>query len=214
MRYPTGHEIHSFADSLRAPTGKMPPPMFRWRSCANVFLLALLMAGCNHSIANYPIASEENVDVCALALDAVTATINEAQVTRPSQNVCLFSTAETSDVRGSIQIVLYTRASMGYSEGLGQVLRNTMAEAEQTYGNPGFNGFGDLPEGAVAVAFGMNPPEFIDEVIVTERGVLMAISISGEVIGHDQLVALTRELWMRVTTYDPTKGTSEENELS
>ena len=207
-------EICTFPDSFHASTGKTPPALFRWRYRAAVVMLALLMAGCNHAIGNYPIASEEDIDVCALALDAVTTTINEAQVTRPSQNVCLFNTPETSAVRGSIQVVLYTRASMGYSEGLGQVLRNTMAEAEQTYGNPGLNGFADLPEGAVSVGFGSNPSETIDEVIVTERGVLMAISISGKVIGHDELVALTRGLWMRVTTYDPTKGTSEENESS
>lgn len=42
------------------------------------------------------------------------------------------------------------------------------------------------------------------EVVVAERGVLMTVSINGQIrLGHDELVTLTRQLWTRVTNYKP-----------
>lgn len=206
MYCPPGHAVLSFRDSIRASTWRVPRLVFRWRSRVVAVLLVLLMAGCS-----YPIASEEVVDVCALTRDAVTAVLKDAQISKPSQGVCLFRTKETSAVRGSIQIVLYTRASVGYSEGLDQMLGIIRAEAEQANGSPGLNEFGDLPKDAVAVAFGINPPDYINQVVVTERGVLMELSISGEsILSHEELAALTGELWMRVANYEPAKDATKD----
>ncbi|MEO7198849.1 MAG: hypothetical protein ABIY56_01385 [Dokdonella sp.] len=167
--------------------------MARWQFRAGVVLAALLLAGCN-----YRIASQETVDVCALALDAVTAALKQTPIAEPRPNVCVFHTTENSPVRGSIQINLLTDASQGYSGGVEDTLRILLTEAEQAYG-PRVNDFAGLPK--VAMAFGGNPPS---SVVATERGVLLEMSINGELrLGEDEVAALTRELWTRVTTYKP-----------
>lgn len=189
---------HAFPDVLPAE----PRSAFCWASRVLVLLSALLLAGCD-----YPIASQENVDVCALGLDAVTQAIREAPSTEPGRSVCVFHTAEDSDARGSIQVSLVTRAETGYAEGVDQALRMILAEAEQAFGHQGVHGFADLPNKTVAVAFGANPPEFLDQVVVAERGVLMEISISGELsLNPDELATLTRSLWGAVTSYKPPSG--------
>lgn len=168
-------------------------PAVHWRLRACVVLATLLLAGCNHRI-----ASQETVDVCALALDAVTAALKQTPITEPRENVCVFHTADSRPARGSIQINLLTDASQGYSGGVEHTWRILLAEAEQTYG-PRVNDFAGLPK--VAMAFGGNPPR---SVIATERGVLLELSISGELrLGEDEVAALTRGLWTRVTTYKP-----------
>jgi hypothetical protein len=154
-------------------------------------LSMLLIAGCNHSI-----ASKTQVDVCALALDAVAAVLDEAPIATPSQGACLFQAAG----RSRIHVTLLTRASAGGSDHLDHALRTSMAEAEATYGHAASREFGDLAE--VAVAFGPSPPESLNQVVVAERGVLMEISIGGGAqLSHDDVVALTRKLWERVTHY-------------
>lgn len=212
MYCPASHEIRSFPDSRRASVWTMQRRALRWQSRMVLVLLALLMVGCN---TNYPMASEENVDVCALTQDLVTAALDEAPIiTKQNEGVCLFHTPEASDAPGSIQISLLTRTDVGYAKGLDQVLRVTRAEAEAAYGSPGLSGFGDLPEDAVSIAFGMNPPDYVNQVVVTERGVLMEISISGEILlSHDKLAALTRELWMRVANYDPNEDATKAGEV-
>ena len=173
----------------------MPLAIFRWRSLALAVLGALLLAGCE-----YRIAKEKNVDVCALALDRVTAAFQEVPITEPGPRACLFRTAGSAAVQRRINIVLFTRSSEEPND-LDSLTRVVLAETEQTYGVPGSNEFGDLAK--LAVAFGSNPPEHLDEAVVAGRGVLMNIHVSGESLSHDEVVDLTRQLWRRVADYKP-----------
>ena len=158
-----------------------------------ILLVLLLLAGCE-----YRIASEKNVDVCALALDPVTALLQEKPIAEPSPGSCVFHAAESSAVQRRLQINLYTRG-MG-DDDLGRAARNIQAEAEQSFGAPGSKQFGDLAK--LALAFG-NVPDDISQVELGERGVLMEISMSGQSLDREQMLELTRELWKRVVAYRP-----------
>lgn len=193
MHLPRKHEVRSIPESFHALPRKMPWPGFRWQSCALAILTALLLIGCD-----YRLASETNADVCALALAPVTAALQEVPITEPRSGACLFRTSESSAMQRRIEIILMTRSSEAPND-LDRVPRMIMAEAEQAYGHPGSNEFGDLAK--LAVAFGSNPPEYLDQVLVAGRGVLMEIHIAGENLSRDELVELTRQLWMRVAEY-------------
>lgn len=175
--------------------GRMPLAIFRWRALALAVLATLLLVGCD-----YRIAKEKNVDVCALALDRVTAAFQEVPITEPGPRTCLFRTTASAAVQRRINIVLFTRSSEEPND-LDSLTRIVLAEAEQTYGVPGSNEFGDLAK--LAVAFGSNPPETLDEAVVGGGGVLMNIHVSGKSLSHDEVVDLTRQLWRRVADYKP-----------
>lgn len=195
MHFPPGHEARSTPDSLHAKAGKPSWPVFRWRFFAFAALSALLLAGCD-----YRIASEKNVDVCALALDRVTAAFQEVPIAEPSSRACLFRTTKSNVVQRRISIILFTRATEEPND-LDSLSRIILAEAEANHGAPGSNEFGDLAK--LAVAFGMNPPEYLDEAVVGGRGALMQIHISGEGLSRDEVIDLTRQLWLRVADYKP-----------
>ena len=173
----------------------MPWPVFRWQTGALAILSALLLVGCD-----YRIASEERVDVCALALDPVTSALQEVPITEPTSGACLFRTSESNAVQRRIEIRLMTRSPEDPKE-LDRASRLIIAEAEQAYGHAALNDFGNLAK--LAVAFGSNPPEYLDQVLVSERGVLMEVHMSGESLSHDEVVELARQLWMRVADYKP-----------
>lgn len=183
-------------------SGRLPDPVyalarkplarpFYWPCRAFLGFSLLLVAGCN-----YPIASRADVDVCALARDAVTAFLDDAPTAESHPGTCLFRTDGIGREGGRIQVTLLTRASLGSQGKLDRAVRLSMAEAEATYGHPGSPAFGDLAK--VSVAFGSNPPETLGDVVVAERGVMMEVGIGGGAKpGHDEVVGLTRELWSR-----------------
>jgi hypothetical protein len=194
MDAPDHHGFGLFSKPVHASAGGSPQP-FYWPCRIFAVLSLLLVAGCN-----YPVASRTDVDVCALARDAVAAAFDETFVTEPGPGTCLFHADGIGKEGARVQVMLLTRASLGSSGHLDRAVRLSMAEAEATYGHAGVPEFGDLAK--VAVAFGSNPPETINDVVVAERGVMMEVVIGGGVaLGHDAAVALTRELWTRVTHY-------------
>lgn len=58
----------------------------------------------------------------------------------------------------------------------------------------------------VSLAFGVWA-EHLRQVIVAERGVMMGLSLTGQItvgqitVGQDEMAALTRNLWTRVSSY-------------
>lgn len=155
----------------------------------------LLMAGCNHRV-----ASEKNVDVCALMLDAATSALHGEPVVERGPGTCEFRVEGEDNGGGRIQVGLLTRAAAGGSRQFDQSVRLTLAEARQTYGNPGSPVFGDLAE--VALGFGSDPSQSLRQVVVAERGVMMEVFIGAETeLSHDEVVALTQALWTQVITY-------------
>ncbi len=196
MYLPPGYETRTFLDFLRSKAGKMPWPVSSSRTCALAILSGLLLVGCD-----YRIASEKNVDVCALALDLVTTALQEAPTTiEPRSGACTFQTAQIDFDSRRIEILLLTRSSEAPND-LDRMPRMIMAEAEQAYGSPGLNEFGDLAK--LAVAFGSNPSRFLGQVLVSERGVLMQISLGSGTLNRDEMIELTRQLWKRVVEYKP-----------
>ena len=189
------HEVRSFTAPVRAFVGKIPCPVFRRLTWPLAILSVLFLVGCD-----YRIAKEKNVDVCALALDRVTAAFQETPITEPRQGACSFRATNSNAVQRRIEIMLLTRSSEEPND-LDGVSRIAVAEAEQTYGTPGSNEFGDLAK--LALAFGSNPPETLDHVLLAGRGVLMEIHVSGAKLSHDEVVELSRQLWLRVAAYKP-----------
>lgn len=155
----------------------------------------LLLAGCNHRV-----ASEKNVDVCALMLEAATSALHGVPVTERGPGTCEFRVDGEDGSGGRIQVGLLTRAAAGGSRQFDQSVRLTLAEAAQTYGNAGSPAFGDLAE--VAVGFGSEPSQSLRQVVVAERGVMMEVFIGAETeLSREEVLALTRALWTQVTTY-------------
>lgn len=172
----------------------MPFPALRRRSRLALVLSALFIAGCD-----YPIASQDDVDVCALVHDTVSAAFNEPLTAASNPNACVLTTTSDSPTWWNIQVTILTDASTGYSGGMKNVLPAAMAEAGQNSGAPGLDRFAGLPD--VSVAFGTSP-EHLRQVIVAERGVMMELSLTGQItVGQDEMAALTRDLWTRVTSY-------------
>jgi hypothetical protein len=155
----------------------------------------LLLAGCNHRV-----ASEKNVDVCALMLEAATTALQGAPVVERGSGTCQFHVDDGDGSGGRIQVGLLTRAAAGGSRQFDQSVRLILAEAAQTYGNAGSPALGDLAE--VALGFGSEPTGPLRQVVVAERGVMMEVFVGAETeLSHDEVVALTRALWTQVTTY-------------
>ncbi|HUH54988.1 MAG TPA: hypothetical protein VLZ32_04580 [Rhodanobacter sp.] len=155
----------------------------------------LLLAGCNHRV-----ASEKDVDVCALMLEAATSALHGAPVVERGSGTCQFHVDGEDNDGGRIQVGLLTRAAAGGSRQFDQSVRLILAEAAQTYGNAGSPAFGDLAE--VAVGFGSEPSQSLRQVVVAERGVMMEVFIgAGTELSRDEVVALTRALWTQVITY-------------
>lgn len=178
---------------VRAMKSWLPPFHWSWR----VFMVfpLLLMVGCD-----YRVASEKNVDVCALMLDAATSALQGAPVTERGPGSCEFRVDGADNSGGRIHVGVLTRAATGGSRQLDRTVRLILAEAGQTYGNPGSPEFGDLAE--VAVGFGSDPSQSLRQVVVAERGVMMEVFIGAETeLNHDEVVALTQKLWAHVTTY-------------
>lgn len=155
----------------------------------------LLLAGCD-----YPMASQKEVDVCALALEAATSALHGTPVTEGGPGTCQFQVEGEDGDGGRIQVGVLTRAAVGGSRKLDQSLRLTLAEAAQTYGNGGSSEFGDLAE--LAMAFGTDPSASPRQVVVAGRGVLLEVFIGAETeLSHDEVVALTQALWAQVAAY-------------
>lgn len=178
---------------MRAMKSWLPPFHWSWR----VFMVfpLLLMVGCD-----YRVASEKHVDVCALMLDAATSALQGVPVTERGPGSCEFRVDGADNSGWRIHVGVLTRAAMGGSRQLDRTVRLILAEAGQTYGNPGSPEFGDLAE--VAVGFGSDPSQSLRQVVVAERGVMMEVFIGAETeLNHDEVVALTQKLWAQVTTY-------------
>ena len=155
----------------------------------------LLLAGCNHRV-----ASEKNVDVCALMLEAATSALHGVPDTERGPGTCEFRVDGEDSSGGRIQVGLLTRAAAGGSRQFDQSVRLILAEAAQTYGNAGSPALGDLAE--VAVGFGSEPSQSLRQVVVAERGVMMEVFIGAETeLSREEVLALTRALWTQVTTY-------------
>jgi hypothetical protein len=162
-----------------------------------VFLVfpLLLLAGCD-----YPMASQKDVDVCALGLDAATSALRGTPITERGPGTCQFQVEGEDGGGGRIQVGVLTRVAVGGSRKLDQSLRLILAEAGQAYGHPGSPEFGDLAE--LAMAFGTDPSESPRQVVVAGKGVLMEVFIGAETeLSRDEVVALTQGLWARVAAY-------------
>lgn len=195
MHAPDTHGPGCFPGPVSVRAGKAWfRPFHGSRHVLMIFPL-LLLAGCNHRV-----ASEKNVDVCALMLEAATSALHGAPVVERGSGTCQFHVDGEDNNGGRIEVGLLTHAAAGGSRQFDQALRLTLAEAGQTYGNPGSPAFGDLAE--VAVGFGSEPTGPLRQVVVAERGVMMEVFVGAETeLSHDEVVALTRALWTQVTTY-------------
>ena len=166
----------------------------RWSFRIFVVFPLLLVAGCDHRM-----ASQQNVDVCALMLDAATSALHGAPAAERGAGTCQFHVDREDGGGGRIHVAVLTRAAVGGSRKLDRALRLILADNAQSYGSPGSPEFGDLAE--LAVGFG-DSSAALRQVVVAERGVILEVFIgAGTELGRDEVVALTRELWGRVIAY-------------
>ena len=163
--------------------------------------LLVLLTACDHRV-----ASEKSIDVCALALDSVSTMLQEIPTAKgdaqpPSAGYCEFTTQPGPNRRRSISISVMTKASMEPDE-LSRSAKLMLAEAEQTYGDPGTSEFGDLAK--LGVAFPMAPGN-AQQVIVGERGVLMEIGLGSGGFSDEQVNTFVKDVWNRVLANKATK---------
>lgn len=105
-----------------------------------VFPLLLLLVGCD-----YRMASEKDVDVCALMLDAATSA-QGVPVTERGPGTCEFRIDGAENSGGRIHVGVLTRAATGGSRQLDRAVRLILAEAGQTYGNTGRPNLANWPK--------------------------------------------------------------------
>ncbi len=163
--------------------------------------LLVLLTACDHRV-----ASEKSIDVCALALDSVSTLLQEmptpsGEVQAPSAGHCEFSVQLGPTRRGPISISVMTKASMEPDD-LSHSAKLMLAEAEQTYGDPGTSAFANLAK--LGVAFHMAPGN-AQQIIVGERGVLMEIGLGSGGFSDEQVATFVKDVWTRVLANKPTK---------
>lgn len=161
-------------------------------------LLGLLSA-CNHRV-----ASQTNLDVCALALDPVSTLLQEVPTKSgashpPSAGYCEFTAQAGPNASRPISVMVMTAASMEPND-LSHSAKLMLAEAEQTYGDPGTNDFGDLAK--LAVAFHTAPGN-TQQIIIGERGVVMEIGLGAGGFSEEQVGTMVKDVWNRVIANKP-----------
>ncbi len=164
-----------------------------------VSVAALLLAACDHRV-----ASELAIDVCALGLQPAAALLKEPATSTgnmrpPSAGYCQFTTQAGRNGPGRISVRVMTAASVEPDD-LARTAEIMLAEAEQTWNQPGSDEFADVAK--LAAAFGTGSGN-ARQVVIGERGVLMEIGIDDGGFGRDEVAALVTGLWTRVLDYEP-----------
>lgn len=186
--------------SVARPSHSSPKSHVVSRFLLPLVLLGLLTA-CDHRV-----ASEKSIDVCALALDSASTLLQEMPTSKgvaqpPSAGYCEFTSQPGPNRRRSISISVMTKASMEPDD-LSRSAKLMLAEAEQTYGDPGTSEFGDLAK--LGVAFHAAPGN-AQQVIVGERGVVMEIGLGSGGFSDEQVATFVTDVWSRVLASKPTK---------
>lgn len=166
-------------------------------------LLALLglLTACDHRV-----ASQKTIDVCALALAPVSTLLQKsptsrAEVLSPSAGYCEFSAQPGPNGRRQVTVNVFTSASMAPDD-LSRSAAIMLAEAEQSYGNPGTEGFAELAK--LGVAFPGAPAD-TRQIIIGERGVLMQIGLGSAGFSKEEVSALVNDVWSSVLANKPPK---------
>jgi len=144
--------------------------------------------------------------VCALALDPVSTLLQgvptpTGELRPPSAGSCQFTTSAGQNGPRRISVGVMTTASMEPDD-VSRSAALMLAEAEQTYGNPGTREFAALAK--LAVTFN-GVPGNAQQVVIGERGVLMEIGLGSGGYRPDEVAAFVEELWSRVLAHHPTK---------
>lgn len=163
------------------------------------WVLIFLLAGCDHRV-----ASHKAIDVCALALDPVSTLLHEvptptSYMRAPSAGHCDLTTPDGRTGAKRISITVMTSASMAPDD-LSRSATLMLAEAEQTYGDPGTSELAPLAK--LAVTFSSAPGR-AQQIVIGERGVLMEIGLDSTGFSQQQVTTLATELWTRVLAHQP-----------